>query len=465
MSLWKRAVVVVFAVILIACGDDTGGPSAGSVARVDSIQVSANPNNVVSALVQFYGLADSARVLYRITGAAGDSATPAFAVSDTTGAELYALGLFADTGYSFRVVAYRGTTTDTSAAALFGTGELPGDLPVYSASGTSPLPGVTVFSVGNYGVVINNTGRIVWYRAIANGGPGLNFMVLQSGHYVGRPLTGMGVPVKFILYNAVGDSVRAIWCRNDLATRFHDVIVEPDGSHWMMCDDTRTVDMTAYGGSATASVTGTGIQHINAAGDLTLNWSPFDHVAYTDADTMILKSSPINWTHGNGMSVDTDGNLLVSFRTLNEVMKINATTGAVMWRLGGKANQFTFSGVGTPGFMGQHHVRAIGGGQIILLDNVGSADTRFERYTIDPVAHTAVMVQSYASTPPAQTTVGGSVQKEADGRWLVSIGTTGTVHEFTDAGVVTWKIDGNPGYVFRAQKFPSLYAPGVGAPR
>ena len=224
--------------------------------------------------------------------------------------------------------------------------------------------------------------------------------------------------------------------------------------------------MSAYGGLTNAIVTGTGIQHIDAAGALTLSWSPFDHVAFTDIDTTFLKSSPINWTHGNAMSVDTDGNLLVSFRTLNEIMKINATTGATMWRLGGKANQFTFAGItGAPGFMGQHNIRAIGGGEIILLDNVGSADSRFERYSIDPVGHVATLVQSYASAPPMRTDVGGSVQHSADGRWLVSIGTTGTVNEFTDAGVLTWKINGNPGYVFRAQKFPSLYAPGIGAPR
>jgi len=39
------------------------------------------------------------------------------------------------------------------------------------------------------------------------------------------------------------------------------------------------------------------------------------------------------------------------------------------------------------------------------------------------------------------------------------------VREFTTGGSPTWQIDGNPGYVFRAQKFPSLYRPGLGAPR
>lgn len=462
--LQKRILALAALVVAAACGTSDGGPSENEF-RIDSIQVVANPNNVLSMVVRFYGAADSARVLYRPAGASTDSATPAFAVGESSPTRLHALGLFPDTAYAVRVVAYAGNSRDTSEAMAFGTGSLPGDLPHYTASGVNPLPGVTVFAVGNYGVVIDNSGRIVWYRYVPNGGPGLNFMVLQTGDYVGRPLAGGGALNVFVLYNALGDSVRTLGCKNGLAPRFHDILAEADGSYWIMCDDTRTIDMTAFGGVANAIVTGTGLQHFDAAGTLTLNWSPFDHFAYDDADTLLLKSSPINWTHGNAISVDQDGNILISFRALNEVTKINASTGAVMWRMGGKANQFTFSGVGTPGFKGQHNVRVTGPNEFMILDNQGSADTRFERYSVDPVAHTAQLIQSFTAFPATRTDVGGSVHNPAPGRWLMSVGTTGVVREFTTGGSPTWQIDGNPGYVFRAQKFPSLYRPGLGAPR
>lgn len=55
-----------------------------------------------------------------------------------------------------------------------------------------------------------------------------------------------------------------------------------------------------------------------------------------------LASIPINWSHGNALDLDTDGNLLVSFRNLSEVVKIDTRTGRVMWRLGGARNQFAF---------------------------------------------------------------------------------------------------------------------------
>jgi len=40
-------------------------------------------------------------------------------------------------------------------------------------------------------------------------------------------------------------------------------------------------------------------------------------------------------------------------------------------------------------------------------------------------------------------------------------GTAGRVEEYDSAGRVVWQIDGNPGYVFRAQRVRSLYNPGT----
>ena len=58
-----------------------------------------------------------------------------------------------------------------------------------------------------------------------------------------------------------------------------------------------------------------------------------------------------------------------------------------------------------------------------------------------------------------------SVQAVAGGHTLVSFGTAGRVEEYDADGRVVWHIDGNAGYVFRAQRILSLYAPGVGTAR
>lgn len=102
----------------------------------------------------------------------------------------------------------------------------------------------------------------------------------------------------------------------------------------------------------------------------------------------------------------------------------------------------------------------------MILDNLGTpGESRAERYTVDQAAHTARLMSSYSSIPGVVTMIGGSVQRLSNGRTLVSFGTAGRVEEYDASGHMTWHIDGNPGYVFRAERIQSLYAPGVGSSR
>ena len=140
----------------------------------------------------------------------------------------------------------------------------------------------------------------------------------------------------------LGNETRRLGCAGGLPPRFHDLIAEPDGDYWIMCDESRTMDLSALGGQAAARVTGTIVQHIAADGAPLFEWSPFDHFAITDLDSASRAGASVNWTHGNALTFDTDGNLLVSFRSLSEITKIDLATGAVLWRMGGLRNQFAF---------------------------------------------------------------------------------------------------------------------------
>ena len=73
--------------------------------------------------------------------------------------------------------------------------------------------------------------------------------------------------------------------------------------------------------------------------------------------------------------------------------------------------------------------------------------------------------RSHAATPAALALLGGTTQELPDGRLLVAYGNGNRVEEYDQSGLVVWRIEGNPGYVFRAQRIRSLYAPGVGSYR
>ena len=463
----SRAIAGV-AVLVVAC---VNGPDdlllPGAVA-IDAASVAANSNNALSGIVSVrVRNADSVAIRFHLSDvpSAGDSVTPAVqTVGDS--ASIPVLGLLPARRYMLRALAYGAGGIVLGDAIDLTTGALPSDLPHYTASGTDPSPGYVVFAAGMYGLVIDNTGRVVWYQRFPNG-PGLSFMAQPNGRYVARPTTPDPTDVdSWVELDPLGDITRTLGCGLGLQPRPHDLISERDGSYWLLCDEVRTMDLTAAGGIAEARVTGTAVQHLSAAGALLFHWSPFDHFAITDGEPADRAGPNVNWTHGNALDLDVDGNLIVSFRNLGEITKIDAVSGSVIWRMGGRRNEFTFLDSPSPAFSGQHSARISAPHALVILDNLGTPrESRAEDYTVDEAARTARLAHAYSSIPGVVTQIGGSVQSLPGGRTLVSFGTAGRVEEYDAAGRMMWAIDGNAGYVFRAQRIRSLYAPGVGSAR
>ena len=452
--------------VALACLGCATDPRPGP--RIAGATAVALPSNVLGALVAVrVSGADSVGVVFHVRGAVAgaDSVAPCVAVAADS-ANVPVLGLLPGTAYVLRPLAYGGGARATGDSVAFTTDTLPGDLPKFAAGGSDPAPGFVVFASGKYGLAIDNTGRVVWYHRFPLG-VGLDFQALANGRYVARPapatLSGTGPLVEV---DALGDSTGTLACAGGLPVRFHDALVGPDGSTWIMCDEVRTMDLTPYGGVAAAQVMGTDIQRIAPDGTVLFRWSPFDHFLITDLDSAARTGAAVNWTHGNALAFDDDGNLLVSFRSLSEITKIDVTSGDVLWRLGGLRNQFAFSGPAGAGFAGQHGLRLDGARGILILDNVGDPhESRAEHYDIDPVAHTATLTEAYGAVPPVVGMIGGSVQRLAGGHVLVSYGNGDRVEEYGPDGALVWELTGDPGYVFRAQRIASLYRPGVGTPR
>ncbi|PYP26908.1 MAG: hypothetical protein DMD51_04045 [Gemmatimonadetes bacterium] len=462
----RRGLLVAALLSGVGCGTD-GGVTPAPTPAILASAVADNPSNVLSAVVtgRVRG-ADSVAVRYGVAGSALDSATPAVTLA-VDSVLVPVLGLLPDTRYLLRFVAYAGDQTILGDTVGFATGTLPADLPRYVADGADPSPGYVVFATGLYGLVIDNGGRVVWYHRFSPYGPGLNFEAQPTGRYVARPsVPDPTVLPHWVEIDPLGTVTRTFGCAGGLSPRFHDLIAEPDGAYWIMCDETRTMDLSGLGGVANAQVMGTVVQHVSSEGDLLFQWDPFDHFEITDLVPASRTGSSVNWMHGNSLDLDTDGNLIVSFRSLSEITKIDTRTGAVLWRMGGLKNQFVFQDAGAPAFSFQHGVRLTAPAHLLLLDNLGDPTaSRAERYVYDAELHTAQLVASYGPSPGVTAQLGGSTQDLPGGRTLVSFGPAGRVEEYDASGQVVWHIEGNPGYVFRAQRIRSLYRPGVGSPR
>jgi hypothetical protein len=435
-------------------------------AAVEASQATAVPTMVIAARVTAtLRHADSAAVRYGAPGAALDSITPAVAIgTDSATVVLPVLGLRPQTAYDLQVVAWAHDQPSTGELLRVTTGALPFDLPSFTAGGSAPLPGLVAFALGSYGLVIDNTGRVVWYRALP-GGATLNFQPQPNGHFFTSPTNAPpGDLAPWVELDEVGEVVRTFGCAEGLRSRFHDILVEPDGGYWILCDETRTMDLLAVGGDAVTAVTASVVEHVGADGGVRFRWNAFDHFALTDLDPAFRVGPTVNFTHANAFDFDGAGRLLVSFRSLSEVTAIDLASGEVAWRMGGAANQFTFDEAGRP-FARQHGLRVDADGRLVLLDNLGQPDgSRVERFALGS-GREATRTGSLAGSPPVTALLGGAVQLLPEGHVLASYGNGDRVQEYDAAGNVAWEIHGDPGYVYRATRIASLYRPGAGLTR
>ena len=449
----------------LACSSEPTGLPTPPAPEVVEATVAALPTSVLGAVVTAtVANAESVAVRFGPAGSDLDATTPALV---TTGAPVTipVLGLLPETEYALMTVAY-GTEGEAAGDTLhLTTGPLPEDLPAFAAGGPAATEGFAAFSTGLYGIVMDNTGRIVWYVKFP-GGPSLNFQVQPNGRFIARP----GTPdpsdnEPLVEFDVLGNVTRTLGCANGLRPRFHDVLVELDGGYWLMCDETRTMDLSSLGGNANAAVTGTVVQHMGADGTLLFSWSTFDHFSITDADASVWSSAIVNWTHGNALDLDGEGGLYLSFRSLNEITKVDIQTGEVVWRFGGLASQFAVPG-GEPPFLRQHGLRVAPSGALYLLDNFGEVPgSRAERWVLDTQAGTAQLTGIYTPSPATRAGLGGTTQRLAGGGTLVAYGDGGRLEEYNGDGARVWEVEGNAGYVFRAQRITSLYRPEAGLMR
>jgi hypothetical protein len=470
LSMRARWLLLAGTLAALGCDDPTASldRAAPPAPAILSAGIASFAHNALGAIVTVRALhGDIARVHFAFAGVAPTepAVTPAVRLtSDSTGVLL--LGLRPGRRYVARVEVRGPGGTVFGGALRFSTAPLPPDLPRYEAAGDDPSPGFVVFAAGRFGIVIDNTGRVAWYREFP-WPVGLSFMAQPNGRFTLRPQTPQPDDLEpWLEVDPSGAVTRTLGCARGLQPRPHDLIAEADGGYWIMCDETRVVDLRSFGGVMNARVTGTVVQHVAADGALLFEWNPFEHFPLGELDPSLLTGAAINWTHGNGIDLDADGDLLVSFRNLSEITKIDTRSGSVRWRLGGRANQFRFAGAAASPFAGQHGVRALADGSLLVFDNVGDpSESRAERYRLDAALGTGNVVRSQGSPSRALTMIGGSVQSLPGSRTLVSFGTAGRVEEHDDAGRLTWQVLGNAGYVFRAQRIASLYAPGIGTAR
>ncbi len=322
---------------------------------------------------------------------------------------------------------------------------LPPDFPALAATGVSPTPGwyrSTSLSPAPFAFILDEYGVPVWYKRtpypviglFANGPNGLAWRNYTGGGFATeaanlgmerRTLDGSLVdtitlptePVDWheFLRLANGNALVVVYSQEAALTP------EP-------CADPFNVSH-----NATVIVNGDVVE-VDPSGVEIWRWSSNQHVNISENTYPLcfdLDPGPpevwgLDLLHINAVDVFPGGDLLVTARHFNAVMRVDRTTGNVKWKLGGTPpkegvdlaveNDPRFGPV-TP-----HDGRVLPNGNVTIHDNrfrSAQPTSRAVEYSIQPT--TATLVWSYPATFLAGTL--GSVRRLADGSTVMGWGT------------------------------------------
>jgi hypothetical protein len=253
-------------------------------------------------------------------------------------------------------------------------------------------------------------------------------------------------------FNLVDSSV----CEFGALVDPHEFLRTSSGETIHLCHETRTMDMSMYYTTSGAqydtatSVKGNIIQHFDVSGNLIFEWKTLDHFSIDDSYAYVFRDSTFfDHAHVNSIEIDADSNYLISSRFLHEVTKINKNTGQIIWRFGGKNNDFTFVGDTVP-FSAQHDVRLIGNNSLLIFDNANHSSTDIARsvnYILDTVSFTATLNWEYKNPHGLSSRYQGSSRRLPGGNtvinWAAAIPytTSELFSEVDPAGNVVMELD------------------------
>jgi hypothetical protein len=263
----------------------------------------------------------------------------------------------------------------------------------------------------------------------------------QSNHY--EPLNNgqwiSDIGNKYLLFDENMKLVDSISLPTTYINDQHAVVVLSNEHYLLLCQENVIVDLSKIveGGQENAQIISNVLIETDRTGTIYWLWKAYDYLKITDVTSDINLTQPnIDFTHINSFAEDKDGNILISFRHLDEITKINKKTGKIMWRLGGskcKNNQFTFindsnnDNNGFIGFSHQHSLSLLPNGDLLMFDNGNMKEHPYSRaveYQLDTINKIATKVWEYKYSPAIFLFSMGSAIRLENGNTLINWGFT-----------------------------------------
>jgi hypothetical protein len=211
---------------------------------------------------------------------------------------------------------------------------------------------------------------------------------------------------------------------NGMPSDLHELELTPEGTALLTSYEIRNVDLSRFGGRVHGRVMGGVAQEVDIpSAKLVHEWRSLEHVALDESYARV--GNAWDYFHINSISLDGDGDLLISSRNTWTVYKVRRDTGEIVWRLGGKKSDFALGPKAR--FAWQHDPRIHAGGTVIsLFDNetapLVEPQSRALFLSLDQKRMTATFMRELTHDPPVSSRALGSVQLLENGNVLVGWG-------------------------------------------
>lgn len=442
-----------------------GGCQPGDNIQLESVNEQPTANNVLMKKINVT-CNKQANIFIRYWEK-GDTARYVTPVSSGKKEHLFALLYLKPVKtYEYEVVAQQGEEENAISNVIsFSTREIPMAVQemVMPAEMQEPLP--DRFSKGfsliarrdlpGQMYIIDGKGAIVWYHTISNAGYKVTHFTKQSTilSIVAPPSYPTSYGDEILEVSLAGDTVLHLKKgeRGFDKTIHHEIFYNAAQQLVTLTLEKKVMDLSSVGGSKTDTITGDGILVLHNKGNKTWSWSVFD-VMDPLSDAKILKDKA-DWLHANSLSLDNDGNYLLSFYLSGQVWKIDAKTGKLIWRMG-RGGDFSFPEGGQ--FSESHAVHRTANNQVLLFENgTQNKKSRVLAYTLDEPGRKAVLNMELNLPLHLYSERMGSAFRVDDSSILVCSSQANTVSLLNNSGEILWRV--RTGFIpYRAEFIDSL---------
>jgi hypothetical protein len=284
-------------------------------------------------------------------------------------------------------------------------------------------------------MILNPAGQLLWWRQLpANYAAG----ALELTSYEGKPALSWWQGQVTEVANGEGEGIIAntnyepiahVKAGNGYAADIHEFNVTPEGTAYI---DAYASVCTPTCSEANPPVQEVVIQEIDIHTGLVMwEWHAMRDIPTSDSE-VIPAAGVFDAYHLNAVQLLPENKLLVSLRDTSAIYEIDKGTGAILWTLGGKKNQFKL-GNGLQFFF-QHDAK-LDGNRLTMFDNEAGPPlhglSRGLSVRLNIPAKKASLTREFGRSEKTIAASEGSVQRLKHGNVMVGFGATRYMVEYS----------------------------------